>query len=102
MIEELSIPVSEESEIPIETTGSPLETSQEFESDTVDTTLGPEILQETTLPSIDKEDDTFTTLPPAPEKESELDTVDAVDASEPMTTTAYVTHTATYSNHRAT
>ena len=87
MIEELSIPVSEESKIPMETTGSPMETSQGFESDTVVTTLGPELLQETTLPSIDKEDETITTLPPAPEKESESDTVDAVDASEPMTTT---------------
>ena len=87
MIEELSIPVSEESEIPIETTGSPLETSQGFDSDTVVTTLGPEILPATALPSTDKEDYTVTTTPPAPEEESESDTVDAVDVSEPITTT---------------
>ena len=87
MIEELSIAVSEGSKIPIGTTGSPLETSQGFESDTVVTTLGPEILPATTLPSIDKEDDTVTILPLAPEEGSESDTVDAVDVSEPMTTT---------------
>ena len=84
MIEELSIPVSEESKIPMATTRSPMETSQGSESDTVVTTLGTEVLQATTLPSIDEGDDTITTLPPAPEEESDSDTV---DTSEPMTTT---------------
>ena len=60
----------------METTRSPMETSQ-----------GSEILPATTFPSIDDEDDTVTTLPPAPEEGSESDTVDAVDVSEPMTTT---------------
>ena len=100
-VEELSIPVSEEpdtteppSEVetdegvaPMETTGSPMENAQESETDTVVTTLGPEILPATTLPSIDEEDDTVTTLPPAPEEGSESDKVDAVDESDPMTTT---------------
>ena len=89
-VEELSIPVSEEtpeSETPMETTGSPMETSQGSDIDTVVTTLGPEILPATTLPSIDEEDDTVTTLPPVPEEGFESDKVDTVDESEPMTTT---------------
>merc|ERR1719362_2073274 len=81
-VEELSIPVSEEPD----TTEPPseIETAEESETDTVVTTLGPEILPATTLPSIDKEDDTVTTLPPAPEESSESD---SVDESDPMTTT---------------
>ena len=86
MIEELSIPVSEESKIPMVTTRSPMETSQGSESDTVVTTVGPEIFPATTLPSIDEEDNTVTKIPPAPEEGSESDTIHAVDVSEPMTT----------------